>query len=195
VSRRIGAEAAIAVDAVCIGPNTGTIDRDCCTGAPKRNTPSFATIRPPAEGCDVAQKSASRRPGLAARGSPPGAQIVRPETWRVAAWALPRLSETGIEVAGETGLPVMAHLDNLPPSRWEVLARLRRGDILTYCFRPFPNAPVTEDGQIREEVFEARERGAIFDIGYGSGSFGSRTAEAMLNAGFCRMSSAAMCTR
>src|SRR5262249_54381019 len=33
---------------------------------------------------------------------------------------------------------------------------------------------------LREEVLEARRRGVIFDIGHGSGSFGFRTAEAML---------------
>jgi dihydroorotase len=92
--------------------------------------------------------------------------------------------DIALEVAEETGLPVMAHLDNPPPSRLEVLARLRRGDILTHCFRPFPNAPVQGDGQIRDEVLEARRRGVIFDIGHGSGSFGFRTAEAMLAAGF-----------
>jgi dihydroorotase len=92
--------------------------------------------------------------------------------------------DIALEVAEETGLPVMAHLDNPPPSRLEVLTRLRRGDILTHCFRPFPNAPVQQNGQIREEVLEARRRGVIFDIGHGRGSFGFRTTEAMLAAGF-----------
>src|SRR5499425_1317937 len=92
--------------------------------------------------------------------------------------------DIALEVAEEVGLPVMAHLDNPPPSRLEVLSRLRRGDILTHCFRPFPNAPVQPDGQVREEVQEARRRGVVFDIGHGSGSFGFRTAEAMLTAGF-----------
>src|SRR5215469_15615211 len=92
--------------------------------------------------------------------------------------------DVALEVAEETGLPVMAHLDNPPPSRLEVLTRLRSGDILTHCFRPFPNAPVRQDGRVREEVLEARRRGVIFDIGHGSGSFGFRTAEAMLTAGF-----------
>jgi dihydroorotase len=92
--------------------------------------------------------------------------------------------DIALEVAEETGLPVMAHLDNPPPSRLGVLTRLRCGDILTHCFRPFPNAPVQPDGRIREEVLEARRRGVIFDIGHGSGSFGFRTAEAMLTAGF-----------
>jgi dihydroorotase len=92
--------------------------------------------------------------------------------------------DMALEVAEESALPVMAHLDNPPPSRLEVLSRLRRGDILTHCFRPFPNAPVGEDGRIREEVLEARRRGVIFDIGHGGGSFGFRTAEGMLAAGF-----------
>jgi dihydroorotase len=92
--------------------------------------------------------------------------------------------DIAIEVAEEVGLPVMAHLDNPPPSRLEVLSRLRRGDVLTHCFRPFPNAPVRRNGEVREEVQEARRRGVIFDIGHGGGSFGFRTAEKMLEAGF-----------
>jgi dihydroorotase len=92
--------------------------------------------------------------------------------------------DMAIEVAEEVGLPVMAHLDHPPPSRLEVLSRLRRGDIITHCFRPFPNAPVAADGRIREEVMEARRRGVVFDIGHGGGSFGFRTAEMMLEAGF-----------
>ena len=92
--------------------------------------------------------------------------------------------DIALEVAEETGLPVMAHLDHPPPSRLEVLSRLRRGDILTHCFRPFPNAPVLADGRIREEVIEARRRGVIFDIGHGGDSFGFRTAEGMLASGF-----------
>jgi dihydroorotase len=92
--------------------------------------------------------------------------------------------DIAIEVAEEVGLPVMAHLDHPPPSRLEVLSRLRPGDIITHCFRPFPNAPVAPDGSVREEVAAARERGIVFDIGHGGGSFGFRTAEAMLAAGF-----------
>jgi dihydroorotase len=92
--------------------------------------------------------------------------------------------DMALEVAEEVGLPVMAHLDHPPPSRLEVLSRLRRGDVITHCFRPFPNAPVQADGRIREEVVEARRRGVVFDIGHGGGSFGFRTAEHMLEAGF-----------
>jgi len=92
--------------------------------------------------------------------------------------------DIALDVAEETGLPVMAHLDAPPPSRREVLERLRSGDILTHCFRPFPNAPVRPDGRVREEVLAARARGVIFDIGHGAGSFGFGTTRAMLAAGF-----------
>ena len=78
----------------------------------------------------------------------------------------------------------MCHLDWPPPSPIEVINRLREGDVLTHCFRPFPAAPARSDGRIREEILEARERGVIFDIGHGVGSFGFETAETMLNAGF-----------
>ena len=92
--------------------------------------------------------------------------------------------DMALDVAEEVGVPVMAHLDNPPPARRDVLARLRRGDILTHCFRPFPNAPVHSDGRVREEVIEARARGVLFDIGHGGGSFGFKTTRGMLAAGF-----------
>ena len=92
--------------------------------------------------------------------------------------------DLAIEVADELGLPVMCHLDYPPPTRKQVLSRLRAGDVLTHCFRPFPGAPARGDGRIREEVIEARDRGILFDVGHGKGSFGFPTAEAMMAANF-----------
>ena len=92
--------------------------------------------------------------------------------------------DIAIEVAEELELPVMAHLDFPPPSRREVMERLRSGDVLTHCFRSFPNSPARADGAVREETLAARERGVIFDIGHGKGSFGFGTGRAMLAAGF-----------
>ena len=92
--------------------------------------------------------------------------------------------DIALDVAEEVGLPIMAHLDAPPPSRHEVVSRLRPGDVLTHCFRPFPNAPVRADGRVREEILAARARGVIFDIGHGGGSFGFGTTRKMLAAGF-----------
>ncbi|HEX3207987.1 MAG TPA: amidohydrolase/deacetylase family metallohydrolase [Geminicoccaceae bacterium] len=91
--------------------------------------------------------------------------------------------ELAIEVADELGLPVMAHIDFPPPSRKDMLARLRPGDVLTHCYRPFPNAPVVR-GEVRPEMWEARQRGVIFDIGHGMGGFGFASTRPMLEAGF-----------
>jgi dihydroorotase len=92
--------------------------------------------------------------------------------------------DMALEVAEAAGMPVMCHLDYPPPSRKDVLSRLRKGDVLTHCFRPFPNAPSAPGGGVRDEVLAARERGVIFDIGHGGGSFGFGTTKAMLDAGF-----------
>jgi len=92
--------------------------------------------------------------------------------------------DMALEVAEAVGLPLMAHLDHPPPSRLDVMSRLRPGDILTHCFRPFPNAPNGPNGGVRPEVMAARERGVIFDVGHGFGSCGFATSRAMLAAGF-----------
>ena len=46
--------------------------------------------------------------------------------------------EIALEVATETGMPLMCHIDHPPPSYEEVLGALRPGDILTHAFRPSP---------------------------------------------------------
>lgn len=89
-----------------------------------------------------------------------------------------------IEAADRAGLPVMCHIDRPPPRYVDVLKVLRPGDVLTHCFKPFPNAPTYANGAIREGVQEAREKGVIFDIGHGMGSFSFEVAENMLKAGF-----------
>ena len=89
-----------------------------------------------------------------------------------------------LEAAERAGLPVMCHIDRPPPRYADVLAELRPGDVLTHCFRPFPNAPCHADGRVRDACRAARERGVLFDIGHGKGSFDFAVAEAMLAGGF-----------
>jgi dihydroorotase len=88
------------------------------------------------------------------------------------------------EVADRTGLPMMVHIDEPPPSYEAVVARLRPGDVLTHCFRPFPNSPVNGKGEVKPALIEARKRGVLFDVGHGMGSFSWKTARAMMDKGF-----------
>ncbi len=89
-----------------------------------------------------------------------------------------------IEAAEHAGLPVMCHIDQPPPRYADVLAALRPGDVLTHCYRPFPNAPIHGDGRVRDACWQARKRGVLFDIGHGKGAFAFRVARAMLAGGF-----------
>jgi dihydroorotase len=92
--------------------------------------------------------------------------------------------EVALEAANALGLPLMTHIGKPPPSIGAVVRLLRPGDILTHCCRPAPNTPVLEDGAVCEEYRAARQRGVLFDVGHGGGSFGFRTARALIEAGF-----------
>ncbi|WP_108661857.1 amidohydrolase/deacetylase family metallohydrolase [Acuticoccus kandeliae] len=89
-----------------------------------------------------------------------------------------------LDVANEMDVPLMCHIDEPPPSYEAVVSMLRTGDVLTHCFRPFPNAPVDGKGNVKPEVLKARERGVYFDVGHGMGSFSWKTGRAMMAAGF-----------
>jgi len=87
------------------------------------------------------------------------------------------------ELAGD--LPVMVHIGaGMPPRIEDIVEPLRRGDVLTHFCTPKANSPLTSAGEIRDCMIAARERGVIMDIGHGSGSFGFKVAEKMLDEGF-----------
>ena len=84
-------------------------------------------------------------------------------------------------VAEKTDLPIMVRIDEAPPTYTQVLEQMRPSDILTQFFRPLPNAPINHNGDILPEVLKARERGILFDIGHGMGSFSFEVSRTMLN--------------
>jgi dihydroorotase len=88
------------------------------------------------------------------------------------------------EVAEKTNLPIMVHIDEAPPSYSEVLDQMRQCDILTHCFRPLPNSPISSDKKILSSVIRARERGVLFDVGHGMGSFSFEVAKSMMERDF-----------
>ena len=92
--------------------------------------------------------------------------------------------DVALDLADRAGLPLMCHIDEPPPTYADVVDRLRPGDVLTHCLRPFPNAPVDGEGRLREAVQRARARGVLFDVGHGMGSFSWDTARKALAAGF-----------
>jgi dihydroorotase len=77
---------------------------------------------------------------------------------------------------------VMVHISPPPPELDAILFHMRDRDILTHCFTGQANR-LAHDA-IRPSVLDARERGVLFDVGHGAGSFDVRAATAMLSAGF-----------
>jgi dihydroorotase len=92
--------------------------------------------------------------------------------------------DIALKAAGEAGIPLMCHIDHPPPNYEDVLERLRPGDVLTHAFRPPPNAPIDDEGKVSDAAFCARQRGVLFDVGHGKGSFAFNTARTMLRNGF-----------
>ena len=56
--------------------------------------------------------------------------------------------DIALKVAEEAGLPLMAHIDVPPRRSKRCSSRSEAGDILTHCFRPFPEGynPTTPEG-------------------------------------------------
>ena len=76
------------------------------------------------------------------------------------------------EAADAAGLPLMVH----PQDAWcesidDILALMGARDILTHCFHDMECGILDENGRIRDSVHAAIERGVIFDVGHGAGSF------------------------
>lgn len=71
----------------------------------------------------------------------------------------------------DSPLLLECHLPKLPLR--QLLRRMRPGDIFTHAFADVDDrgAVVNEQGQVRGFVWEADEKGIVFDVGHGGGSF------------------------
>jgi dihydroorotase len=84
------------------------------------------------------------------------------------------------QASEQLGLPLMVHIiDMRRPIGW-LLARLGEGDIVTHCFHANEGGILDPDGRLYPEVVRARDRGIVFDVGHGAGSFAYRVARAAL---------------
>jgi len=87
------------------------------------------------------------------------------------------------EAAEAVGRPIMVHIGDTPTPLREILVELRKGDILTHCFTGLSNGIIGEDGGVIPEAREAMNRGVIFDVGHGKGSFSFDVARNALQQG------------
>ena len=93
------------------------------------------------------------------------------------------------EAADAAGLPIMVH----PQAAWcdsidDILKVMKKGDILTHTFHGSACGIMDGDsGKVRASVLDAIERGVIFDVGHGAGSFSWDVVEAAMAEGVLPM--------
>jgi len=80
-------------------------------------------------------------------------------------------------------MPIMVHIGNTPTPLTDILAELRKGDILTHCFHGLKHGILDEQGFVLDEVKEAVKKGVNLDVGHGRGSFSFDVAEKALSQG------------
>jgi dihydroorotase len=100
-----------------------------------------------------------------------------------------RRAVAACEKAG-TAAKVMCHIGGVETRALmsQILDLLRPGDILTHCFTGFPNLAgdftnIVQDGRLLPAALAAKQRGVIFDVGHGGGSFDFTVAEAAIAQG------------
>src|SRR5438045_1198834 len=69
-----------------------------------------------------------------------------------------------------------------------ILDQLRPGDVLTHCYSGFPNMAgvftnIVQDGKLLPAAVAAKQRGVMFDVGHGGGSFDFTVAEVAIPGG------------
>ena len=97
--------------------------------------------------------------------------------------------ERGVEAGTLADIPVMIDFGgHEPPLSLETLLmeKLRPGDILTHTFAHVDRRiPIVNDqGKVEPFVWDAQERGVIFDVGHGGGSFRFDQAVPAMEQGF-----------
>lgn len=88
------------------------------------------------------------------------------------------------EVSDAVGLPLMIHPNDSPVSMPDQLSEMRAGDIVTHCFHRSDTGVLDANGRVRPEVRKAVDRGVLFDVGHGAGSFAFEVAEAAMTQEF-----------
>ncbi len=89
-----------------------------------------------------------------------------------------------LDVCEATGLPLMIHPNASPISFSAMMDDLRSGDIVTHCYHQSDTGILDPDGTLRPAATKALDKGVMFDVGHGAGSFSFDIAEAALKQGF-----------
>jgi dihydroorotase len=89
-----------------------------------------------------------------------------------------------------TGAKVMCHIGGVETRELmsQILDLFRPGDVLTHAYSGLPNMAgqftnIVQDGKLLPAALAAKQRGVIFDVGHGGGSFDYTVCEAAIQQG------------
>ncbi len=89
-----------------------------------------------------------------------------------------------VSAARKSNTWLMVHIGECPMSIPDMLEHMEPGDCITHCFKGGSTRVLDDDNRVFEGVRTAAERGVIFDVGHGAGSFQWEVVEAALEQGF-----------
>ncbi|MBB76092.1 MAG: amidohydrolase/deacetylase family metallohydrolase [Planctomycetaceae bacterium] len=89
-----------------------------------------------------------------------------------------------IGAARDSNTWLMVHIGESPMSIPEMLQHLEPGDCITHCFKGGSETILGSGGKLHPAVREASQRGVVFDVGHGAGSFHWDIVQAALDQGF-----------
>ncbi|HJN09425.1 MAG: amidohydrolase/deacetylase family metallohydrolase [Pirellulaceae bacterium] len=89
-----------------------------------------------------------------------------------------------IRAARQSSTWLMVHIGESPMSIPEIAEVLDPGDCITHCFKGGSTRVTDDAGRIYPAIRQAAERGVIFDVGHGFGSFQWEVVQAALDCGF-----------
>ncbi len=87
------------------------------------------------------------------------------------------------EAADAVSLPLMVHIGDTHSEVKDILAMLKKGDVITHSFRGDPGGILDSRGNVLPEVRKAVANGVHLDVGHGRGSFSFETARKALQQG------------
>ena len=94
--------------------------------------------------------------------------------------------ERAVEAGTKANIPVMVDFGDKRPDRPSSVLwtqKLRPGDIYTHCYSGVRDE-LGADGRVNPAMIAGRQRGVIFDVGHGGGSFAWRVAVPAIRQGF-----------
>ncbi len=89
-----------------------------------------------------------------------------------------------IKAARDSGTWLMVHIGESPMPIPDLAEALAPGDSITHCFKAGSTRITDDAGHIFDGIRAAAERGVIFDVGHGFGSFNWDVVQASLDHGF-----------